>query len=415
MNSAYLPRLVDQQLASALAVAGAVLLEGPRACGKTWTGTQSAASEIHLDRLRPTTLDLVRAEPNSVLAGKRPRLIDEWQLVPAVWNQVRGEIDDHHEPGQYILTGSASPIADSTRHTGAGRFIRLRMYPMSLFESGESDGSVSLLGLLNGHPVRSNLGTEETLGDIAAWACRGGFPAAVTATNDVGPLIRSYLDAVSHGDVDTDDGVRRDPIRMERLLFSLARNTASYVAKKTLAADLGGESPASPKTLDSYLGLLERVWLAVPQPAWGERLRSSAQIRRAPKWHLADPSLAASALGADPETLQAEPGAFGQVFETMVFRDLSVYAQAADAKVFSYRDNADREIDAVVVKANHWVGFEVKLAATADVVDQASRRLLAIAGAMRRPPAALVIVVPTGPSYQRDDGVNVVALTSLGP
>jgi uncharacterized protein len=412
----YLSRIVDDQLAEALGVIGAVLIEGPRACGKTATALQHSASNVRLDTLAPTQLELAQADPQSLLKGKHPRLIDEWQLAPAVWNQVRNAVDDEQEPGRFVLTGSATPDDDARRHTGTGRFARLRMHPMSLFESNDSDGACSLAQLISGNEVEPIFNTGTELSDVAHALCRSGFPAYVTAAKKAtNYLLEQHIESIAASDIVTVDGIRRDPLRVKRLIFSLARNSATYVSKKTIALDLGSDSPANRKTVDSYLGALERLWIAVPQPAWGERLRSSARVRRAPKWHLADPGLAAAALGATPESLLKEPGAFGQLFESLVFRDLSIYAQANRAQVYSYNDSEDREIDAIVERHGEWAAFEVKLATTPEDIDNAATRLKFLTKGMRRPAKSLNIVVPVGSTYRRKDGVNVIALTNLGP
>lgn len=414
-TATYLPRLVDSQLARGLRSAGAVLLEGPKACGKTSTAKQQAASAVRLDaspRMRSAGL----ADPNLLLNGDTPRLIDEWQLVPDVWNAVRAAIDDRSRDGQFILTGSATPAEDITRHTGAMRIARVRMHPMSLYETKNSTGAASLNGLLRGARP-SSAGTDVDLMGVAELLCRGGWPSNLR--RDLGDAMnanRDYLSTIAAADIITLDGVRRDPRKVSALLFALARNAGTYVANRTLQTDSAGYGESmAPKTLDSYLDALARLWILVEQPAWGQHLRSAAQVRRSPKRHLVDPSLAAAAMGATPKSLIADPEAFGQLFESLVFRDLSVYAQASDARVFAYQDNRGAEIDAVVVKDDIWAGFEVKLSANRVVVDRAAEKLRQVAGQMRTAPVALIVVAATGPSYRRPDGVNVVSLLDLGP
>jgi hypothetical protein len=415
MTRTYRPRIVDSQLDRRLGSTGAVLLEGPKACGKTSTAGQRAASTVRLDA-DPSLRAAGLADPSLLLEGETPHLIDEWQLVPEVWNAVRAAVDERDADGQFILTGSATPSDDLTRHSGAMRIARIRMHPMSSAESGDSNAEVSLGGLLAGEPARSAR-TDTTLRGVAEVLCRGGWPSNLRRETDQAMAAnRDYVRTVAATDVVTLDGVRRDPRRVQALIFALARNSASYVTKRTLSEDAAGYGESvSAQSVDSYLDALARLWVAVPQPAWGERLRSAAQVRRTPKWHLADPSLAAAALGASPASLVSEPGAFGQLFESLVFRDLSVYAQAHEADVFAYQDSAGREIDAVVVKDGTWAGFEVKLSAQPSVVDDAATKLARVASGMRKPPAALAVVVSTGPSYRRADGVNVVSITTLGP
>lgn len=411
----YVPRLVDDQLRRGLRSSGAVLIEGPKASGKTSTARQQAASVVRLDA-SPQVRAAGTADPNLLLAGETPRLIDEWQLVPDVWNAVRYQVDERQADGQFILTGSATPADDVTRHTGAGRVARVRMHPMSLHESGSSTGAVSLVGLLDGDAA-SSPGSDVDLLGVAELLCRGGWPGNLR--RELGDALRAnrdYLATVAAADIVTVDGVRRDPRKVMSLLYALARSNGTYVTDKTLQADVTahGETLAT-RTLASYLDAMHRLWIAVEQPAWGQHLRSSAQVRRSPKRHLVDPSLAVAALGATPTALVGDPEAFGQQFESLVFRDLSVYAQAIGASVHAYQESSGAEIDAVVVRDDQWLGIEVKLSGRPEVVDAAASGLTRIAAHMRRPPAALAVVTATGPSYRRPDGVNVVSILDLAP
>lgn len=411
----YRPRLVDDQLARGLRSAGAVLIEGPKACGKTSTARRQAGSIVRLDA-SPQIRAAGEADPNTLLDGATPRLIDEWQLVPGVWNAVRYQVDDRQADGQFILTGSATPADDVTRHTGAGRVARVRMSPMTLHEAGHGTGAVSLAGLLDGEQPSSSA-SEAGISDIAELLCRGGWPGNLN--RELGDALnanRDYLATIAGADIVTVDGVRRDPRKVSALIYALARSNGTYVTDKTLQADVNGRGETlAPRTLASYLDALCRLWIAVEQPAWGQHLRSSAQVRKAPKRHLVDPSLAVAALGATPRALVADPEAFGQQFESLVFRDLVVHAQAAGATVRAYQEGSGAEIDAVVVRDDQWLGIEVKLSARPEVVDMASAALLRIAKTMRTPPVALAVVTATGPSYRRPDGVNVVSILDLAP
>lgn len=411
----YRPRLVDAQLGRALRASGAVLLEGPKACGKTSTARQQAGSLVRLDA-SPQIRAAGAADPNLLLEGPTPRLIDEWQLVPDVWNAVRYQVDERQADGQFILTGSATPADDVTRHTGAGRVARIRMAPMSLHETGASDGSVSLRGLFDGDRP-SSAGADTDLTGVAELLCRGGWPAHLRRDlDDALQANRDYLATIAATDIITVDGVRRDPRKVAALIYALARSNGTYVTDKTLQADVNGRGETlAPRTLTSYLDALQRLWIAVDQTAWGQHLRSGAQLRKAPKRHLVDPSLAIAALGASPRSLVADPEAFGQHFESLVFRDLCVYAQAIGASVHAYQEGSGAELDAVVVRDDEWIGVEVKLSARPEIVDAAATGLQAIARRMRRPPAALAVVTATGPSYRRPDGVYVVSLLTLGP
>ena len=411
----YLARVVDFQVERALRGAGAVVIEGSRACGKTTTAEQASASAALLDR-EPRLRTAAQANPAVLLEGAVPRLIDEWQLVPEVWNAARAAVDDRSEPGQFILTGSATPADDLTRHSGAMRFLRITMRPMSLMELGHSTGAASLIKLWRGEAPPAN----PTIGDlrhVAEAACRGGWPGLInldlTLTQEMN---RAYLRDMAAGEIITVDGVRRDPRKVAALLGALGRNTATYVSNRTLqrdSAEFG--QPIDPSTIATYLDALERLWVLAPQYAWGGHLRSKAPARKAPKRHLVDPSLAAAAMGATPADLLQDRSAFGQVFETLAFRDLSVYAQANGFDVRAFQDSKGNEIDMVVSQGTQWAGLEVKLSATPPVVDAAAAGLCAIASRMTSQPRFLAIVTADGPTYTRSDGVHVIAVTDLGP
>lgn len=411
----YKPRVVDAQLAARLRSAGAVLVEGPKACGKTTTAARQAASVVRLDA-SPAVRAAGEADPNLLLDGKTPRLVDEWQLVPGVWNAVRYAVDERQADAQFILTGSATPTDDLTRHTGAGRIARVRMAPMTLHEAGHGTGAVSLTGLFD-RQKPSSAASEADLAHIAELTCRGGWPANLRRDlDDALHANRDYLATVAAADIITVDGVRRDPRKVTALLFALARSNGTYVTDKTLLADVNGRGETlTGKTLASYLDALCRLSIAVEQPSWGQHLRSAAQVRKAPKRHLVDPSLAIAALGTSPQGLLADLEAFGQHFESLVFRDLSVYAQAMGASVHAYQEGSGAEIDAVVVRGDQWLGIEVKLGSRPEVVDPAAAGLRRIAALMRTPPVGLAVITATGPSYRRSDGVDVISVLDLAP
>ncbi|MCL2483448.1 MAG: DUF4143 domain-containing protein [Propionibacteriaceae bacterium] len=411
----YQPRVLDEQLRQALRAAGAVVIEGSKACGKTTTAEQVAASSARLDRnSRLRTAGI--ADPSVLLEGEVPRLIDEWQVVSGVWNAVRAAVDDRGEPGQFILTGSATPADDETRHSGAMRFIRIQMRPMSLFESGLSTGVVSLAALWNGAPVPPSSHCA-TLMEVAQAACRGGWPALRNLDVDSAQdLNRSYLRSIASGDIVTVDGIRRDPNKVSALLNALGRNTATYVSNRRLQTDSAAfGSVIDPSTITDYLDALQRLWVLAPQYAWGGHLRSSAPARKAPKRHLVDPSLAAAAMDATPDDLLMDHEAYGQVFETLVFRDLSVYTQADGFDVRAFQDSKNNEIDAVIVKGASWAGIEVKLTAIAPVVESAATKLTTIAARMTTQPKFLALITADGPTYTRRDGVHVISVAHLGP
>ena len=294
----YHPRIVDNELAERLQATGAVVIEGPRACGKTTTARQLAASEARLD-VDEVARRLASLEPARVLTGDAPRLIDEWQLEPAIWNHVRRAVDDRRLPGQFILTGSAVPADDATRHTGAGRLTRLRMRPLSTFELGRSSGEVSLSGLMDG--ARAAAGRSVIpLDDLAELICVGGWPINLGRTTENALRAnRDHLDEIRRLDIANGDGKRRDPVRVGMLLRSLARNVATPAAIATIASDTGeGVAAIKEHTAADYLRALERIMIVENQPAWPTHLRSRSVLRNKPIRHLADPSLATAAVRA---------------------------------------------------------------------------------------------------------------------
>jgi predicted AAA+ superfamily ATPase len=401
-----------------LSAVGAVVIEGPRACGKTATARQIAASEVLLD-VDSNARAAIEVDPALVLDGPTPRLLDEWQIEPAIWNHVRRAIDDRSGPGQFILTGSAVPPDDITRHTGAGRISRLRMRPMSLFETGRSSGGISLSELLEGSvsPV-----AEEGLSvaGLAEEIALGGWPGLRgRSVEDALLAVRDYLEEIARVDVGRVDGTQRDPSRVRRLLASLARNVATHAAATTLAEDTGGaDGPLKDDTVREYLAALERLMVVEDQPAWAPHLRSKHRLRTASKRHFVDPSLAVAALGATPDRLLGDLNLLGFLFESLVVRDLRVYAQAADARVSQYRDSGGLEVDAIVEAGDgRWMAFEVKLgqgqidAAAASLERFAARIDTTKCGS----PALLGVIVATGYGYRRKDGVAVIPIGALGP
>ncbi len=415
----YRPRVADRELASLLSAGGAVLVEGPRACGKTATARLAAKSEVNLE----TNVGARAAgilDPALLLDGERPRLIDEWQFVPDVWAQVRGAIDDSGgRPGSFILAGSAVPPDDARRHSGAGRILRLRMRPMSLAESGYSSGEVSLAGLFDGIPVRAR---ESMLSvrEIADLVSVGGWPGLQDRpVSDALATLRGYLDDTAEIDLPRVDGVHRAPQRVKRVMQSLGRCTATLTSARAIAADVGGPSePIKVHTVLDYLAALERVFILEDLAPWAPSLRSKSRLRDTAKRHFVDPSLAVAALGTRPERLAYEVDTLGHLFESLVVRDLRIYAQAMDAAVFQYHDNTNLEVDAIVERRDgRWGAFEVKLG-PADV-DAGARALLRLAERVdpgrHGPPAVLALVTGWGYGYRRPDGVSVIPIGALAP
>ena len=416
----YLHRIADNEIERRLGAMGAVVVEGPKACGKTATARQHAASEVLLD-VDQTARTAIGFNPDLVLEGPTPRLIDEWQVAPEIWNHVRRAIDDRQEPGQFILTGSAVSADDTVRHTGAGRLTRLRMRPMSLYELGASTGEVSLRALLEGEHeqgVRSELEADALFELVSV----GGWPGHLsrTPTNAL-QANRDYLEEVRRVDINRVDGVARDPERVARFLRSYARNVATHASMSTIAADTGGEDgPLKDHTALEYANALGRLMVIEDQPAWAPHLRSKSILRNAPKRHFVDPSLAVAALRASPKYLREDLELFGFLFESLVVRDFRVYAQAADADVYHYRDNTGLEIDTVVATgAGPWAAFEVKLGGEARI-EEAAANLLKFRNRVDTQrcgdPAALAVVVGSGTyAYRREDGIWVLPIGVCGP
>lgn len=401
-----------------MSAVGAVVIEGPRACGKTATARQIAASEVLLD-VDANARAAIAVDPALVLDGPTPRLLDEWQIEPTIWNHVRRAIDDRSDSGQFILTGSAVPPDDITRHTGAGRISRLRMRPMSLFETGRGSGNVSLSELLEGR-VSPSADPGLSVADLAEEIAVGGWPGLRgRGVQDALLAARDYLEEIARVDVGRVDGTHRDPSRVTRLLQSLARNIATYAAATTLARDTGGaDGPLKDDTVREYLAALERLMVVEDQPAWAPHLRSKYRLRTAPKRHFVDPSLAVAALGATPDRLLGDLNLLGFLFESLVVRDLRVYAQATDARVSQYRDSGGLEVDAIVEAGDgRWVAFEVKLGQ--GQIDDAAASLTRFAARIDTTssgnPALLGVIVATGYGYRRKDGVAVIPIGALGP
>ncbi len=392
------------------------MIEGPKACGKTETARQKAKSEVLLD-VDDAARAAAELDPTLVLDGAVPRLLAEWQRVPALWNHVR-RLADERGPGQFILTGSAVPADEESRHTGASRITRMRMRPMSLFESGFSTGAISLEGLLNGDPARSP-DTGATVPAITEQICRGGWPAFQTLSAKQAMVgVSGYLEEVRRTDVNRVDSSRRDPNRVGRLMRSLARNVATSAKISRLAADTDGEDgQLSRDTVYDYLNALERLMIVEDQPPWGNHLRSKAQAITSSTRHYVDPSLAVAAIGASPERLLKDLNYLGYLFESLVVRDLQIYVQPLEGTISHYRDSDGLEVDAIVeAKDGRWAALEVKRRGAA-AIDEAATHLLKFAAKVDTKkigaPAFIGIIVGAGFGYVRPDGVAVIPVSAL--
>lgn len=418
-NDKYLPRIADDLLSTALQTSGAVQIKGPKWCGKTATAERQSASQVFMqdpDR-SATLLALADTKPSLILKGEEPRLIDEWQMAPQLWDAVRFAIDRGHGRGRFILTGSATP-QQKPAHSGVGRIARLTMRTMSLFESRESTGMVSLRNLFNGdHDVAGY--SEHDIENIAFELCRGGWPEAVIESDPSIALQMAvnYVEELLDSDINRMDGTTRNKTWMRLIMRSYARNTSSQASQSTIAADMQGEPP-SENTLADYLDALTRACVIEDLPAWNPRLRSKTAVRTSPTRHFSDPSIACAVMHATPEKLLDDFETFGLLFESMCIRDLRVYSNALGGEVFHYRDKTGLEADAVIaLHDGRWALVEVKLGEKQ--VDLASAHLRKLSERINQEhegsPSFLMVLTATSAAYCRDDGVLVVPLSTLAP
>jgi len=412
----YLKRFTDKLLAERLQSSGAVLIEGTKGCGKTETAKQKSASIVRFDADEQVRIKM-EIDPKTVLAGKAPRLLDEWQQYPQIWNYVRREVDERKRKGQFILTGSATPDDDVRRHSGAGRFSVIKMRPMSLFEKGWSTGEVSLAALMNGNAPTSE-SVSFSINDLAEKITLGGWPGLIGEGASEGlHFVRDYMSLIAEVDLSRVSNRRRDPYKVMRLLQSLARNISTEVTITTLAKDIGGNNgDLDDETTAEYLSALERLMAVENLPAWNTHIRSSDMLRKSPKRHFADPSMAIGALGLSIDKITADLNYLGLLFESLAIRDIRIYADANGGKTFHYRDSRGLEIDTIVEYSDStWGAFEIKLGIGA--VDEAAANLLKFAAKIdtskTKAPAALTVITGNGFAYRRPDRVNVVPLSTL--
>ncbi|MBM3405343.1 MAG: ATP-binding protein [Bacteroidetes bacterium] len=414
----YKQRITDKELQRKLNASGAVLIRGAKACGKTESAKQLAKSVLNVDRDEQVQA-LVSTAPKRLLLGETPRLIDEWQVQPKLWDYIRHEIDDRQKNGQFILTGSANPEESAKMHSGAGRFTIVDMRTMTWQELGFSSGKISLAKLFEGGKIDVN-DTPTDLEFIIEKLIIGGFPTLLEKTiSQATDLNRSYVELLAEVDMSRVSEVKRDPVKVRSLLRSLARNTATLVDISALECDIREKENGSitRPTVYDYLNALNRLMILEDQPAWNTHIRSSYALRKAPKRHFTDVSLAVATLGADKNSLLNDLNFTGFLFESLVTHELRVYAQANDAKVYHYRDSSGMEVDSIVQKYNgDWCAFEIKLG-TGQLDDAAAslKKLVSILNTKKiKPPQSLNIITGTGISYTRNDGINVISLASLG-
>lgn len=417
----YRKRLVDETVEKYLKTFGALCIEGPKWCGKTWTSSYHSKSEVMLGNPEGNFQNrrLAEISPSLVLEGECPRLIDEWQEVPQIWDAVRYRVDETGMQGQYILTGSATPNHKGILHSGAGRIAKIRMRPMSLYESGHSSGEISLQEVCTGK-IQPKLFNEVSLSDIVDYIIRGGWPASQDLPLEQAMLLpKQYIKAILDDDVYRMDNVKRDRRKLELLLRSLARNEATTVTNKTLKNDIKekDDEDIDVETVAVYLDIFNRLFLTDNQLPFEPKIRSSIRIKQSEKRHLADPSLAAALLGITPDMLLGDLNTLGFLFEALCERDLKIYAESIGAELYHYQDYLNNEMDAVISLPNgNWCGIEIKLGA--NQIDAAARNLLHIQEKIRNnggkePSVLCVLCGLSNAAYVRPDGVLVVPITAL--
>lgn len=416
----YLPRLCDAELKLALESAGAVLIEGAKWCGKTSTAAKVAGSIVYMQDPDHTISyqQMADTKPSLLLRGAVPRLIDEWQVAPVLWDAVRFQVDQRTEKGQFILTGSAVPPDNVTAHTGTGRVSRLMMRPMSLFESEESNGEISLKSLFDGNQKDTDAESMLTIEKIAFVLCRGGWPASINLKGL--PALRmaiDYVEAIIHQDISRVDNVEKNPERVRLLLRSLARNIATTANYQTIKDDIEAtDISISDKTIATYINALRRIFVIEDLPAWAPSLRSKTAIRTSEKRHFVDPSIATAVMRTNPEGILTDFEYFGFLFEALCTRDIRIYAQANDGDVFHYRDKSGLEADLIVrLRDGRWAAIEVKLGQKQ--IEEAAKNLLALSSKIdieKMGKASFLMIITGGRfAYQRKDGVWVVPIGCL--
>lgn len=425
ITSEYKPRIADRMLKRCLAGIGAVLIEGPKWCGKTTTAAEHAATKLYVDdpSEMPQYIRMADMNPKMLLVGATPLLIDEWQLIPKLWDAIRFEVDHRRNPGQFILTGSAVPAkTDDIHHSGTGRFAWLTMRPMSLYESGESLGSVSLSELFNSPDSNIEGINQLVLEDMAFLICRGGWPYATIVEKNLSlDQAKYYYDGVVHSDLSRVDGVRRNAELTKRLIRSYSRHQGTQASISTIIEDmrsLDGVASVDVRTVSSYLEALRKIFVIEDAPAWNPNLRSKSAIRTSDTRYFVDPSIAVAALGVGPADLIGDLNTMGLLFETLCVRDLRVYADAIDGQVYHFRDRTGLECDAVVHLRNGKYGLiEIKLGGET-LIEEGVKSIKSLASKIdtdrMKSPSFLMVLTAVGKfAYRREDGVYIVPIGCL--
>ena len=420
----YYERLIEKEIERKLKSSGAVLVAGPKFCGKTTTCMKYQKSFVKLNTKQ--AIAMARMNPGGVLDGETPRLIDEWQKAPDIWNQVKDDLDFHYEFGKYILTGSSTP-ADKTEvhHSGAGRITPVRMRPMSLWESKDSKGTVSLSELFKGgKPIPWDLNSDFSLSDVAHLICRGGWPISVLAPKEIAiEITKNYYNGLFvFEDCENERFRNKNPEIMKMIVRSYARHISTEAAVSTIIADVrqSNERTMDTKTYDDYNEALNDIFIIEDMPAWNPNIRSKTSIRSTPTRHFVDTSIACRALGAGPEDLLNDLESFGLFFEDMAVRDLRIYSEVLGGEVRHYRDNAGLECDAVIHLENgSWGAVEIKLGGD-DLIEAGASSLKLLKAKIEeksseKSPSFLMVLTAVGGAYQREDGVFVVPINLLKP
>ena len=425
----YLPRIVDKELDLRLAAFGATLIIGPKWCGKTTTGEQKSKSILRMqdpDR-REGYLAAASAKPSLLLKGANPRLIDEWQVAPVLWDAVRTVVDQRQEEGLFILTGSTSVDNNNIMHSGTGRISRMKMYPMSLFESKESNGNISLKKLFDDPNMDiDGITSELTIEELIFAACRGGWPASLKRKNDAAKLLiaKDYLNNICESDITTVDGVHRNPIWTNLILRSYARNVCTLVKKVNIYKDITANADSMTlTTMNAYLNALEKLFVIEDIEAWCPAIRSATTIRAGEKRCFTDPSIPVAAMGLSPEYLQTDLKTFSFIFENLCIRDLKVYSQASGGRLSYYHDRYGLEADAVLhLDDGRYALIEFKLGSRE--IEAGAKHLLEIADLIRkynknetqvplREPDLLIIITGGEMAYSREDGIKIIPIGTL--
>lgn len=422
INNLYKTRLLDKTLERYLKIFGAVVIEGPKYCGKTWMGRKYAKSEILLKKTTGETsneVELAKISPEIILEGEKPRLIDEWQEATNLWDEIRYDVDKNGLKGQYILTGSSTPKRNGISHSGAGRYGKISLRTMSLYESGDSSGLISLKDICENKKISSSTGNVD-LRKLANLIIRGGWPGNLELNDlDAREAVKEYIKLIIDDDLQRLDGVSRDKHKMNLLLKSLARNESTTVSIKTLKNDIkeNDSEDIDADTVSSYLNALNKLFLLDNDEPFSTNIRSSVRVKQSEKRHFIDPSIASSLLNLSVDKLINDLETFGFLFEALVERDLKIYASTFNAKCFHYQDYLNREIDTIIeLEDGDWCAFEIKLGA--NQIESAANNLIKIKNDIEKengkvPKVMCIICGMSNAAYKRPDGIYVVPITAL--